>query len=601
MAVIIRKTDVKHRTVQYLPLLLLMLLSGAIVVAGGREADDRTRLKAEYIYLEASNTLNSERYDDYYMQLRHAHRLNPDDPYILGSLAEIEIALPGIDSAGQERSYRAIAERFRLEPTNQRYTTVYANLAQQARRIDDLIEIWTLQDSLRPDRSDPAFNLAGAYTARYSMRGDSADLDSALAIYSRLERGLGHTLAVTGRKINIFLATGDTASVLDEVRLLELDAPRDIDTKLYAASLYDHLGYADSALVRYERAADIEPDNGKVYLARANYFRQQGDSARYDTEVFRALESPTLEFAPKFQLLTDYVTKLYADSAQWPRIDRMFALMEDDNAGEADFHALYAGYKAEKGETAEAAEQLSYTIDLDPSHSENWVDLVQLYVELGDTVAADTASRRAMELFPENGYFPLIVSSMMLGRGQDSLVLAMIDTLDVKAYKNDRVASALYSTKGDVLWHLGRTADATAAYREAIVLNPENYMAMNNFAYFCACEGVELSAAQLYASVASTAEPENISFIDTYAWVMFKRENYVRAKELIDKALELLKEGDWPESTMAEVYEHAGDICSMTGDTDRAMTFWKKANALKPSEALKLKMEFKMYLKDVDQ
>ena len=199
------------------------------------------------------------------MLLRHANRLAPDDPYIRASLAEVELAVPGTDSIGLERAYDAIAERFRLEPTNQRYAAVFSNLAQQARRIDDIVDIRRMQDSLRPDRSDPAFNLAASLTARFGLNGDTADLDEALAIYSRLEKGLGHTLPVSGRKINIFLALKDTASVLSEISMLEHDAPRDIDTKLFAATLYDHLGMPDSALSRFERAAAIDPDNGSVY------------------------------------------------------------------------------------------------------------------------------------------------------------------------------------------------------------------------------------------------------------------------------------------------------------------------------------------------
>ena len=188
--------------------------------------------------------------------------------------------------------------------------------------------------------------------------------------------------------------------------MLEHDAPRDIDTKLFAATLYDHLGMPDSAMSRFERAAAIDPDNGSVYLTRASFFREQGDSVRYDTEVFRALESPTLDFAPKFQLLTDYVAKLYQDSAQWPRIDRMFVVMQEQNPGEAMLHELLASYKSVTGKTAEAAEQLSYSIDLDPSESRRWSDLVQLYFSMNDTARAGSTAERAMALFPETVISP---------------------------------------------------------------------------------------------------------------------------------------------------------------------------------------------------
>lgn len=571
-------------------------------MSAGRPADNSSdALKAEYLFLEAVNAQNDDRYDDYYMLLRQAHRLSPNDPYIAASLAEIEIVTPSTDSLGRENAYKAIARRFYTEPTNERYAAAYSTIAQQARRIDDIIAICRTQDSVSPDRSDPAFNLAAALSARFGMKGDTADLREALFLYNRLEKGLGHTLPVSARKINIFLALGDTADVMSEIVALEKDAPSDVETKLFAGGVYDHIGHPDSALIRYNRAEELQPDNGTVYLARASFFREQGDSARYDTEVFKALESPSLDFAPKFQLLTDYVSKLYQDSMQWPRIDRMFSVMEDQNPGEALLHELLASYKSVTGKNVEAAEQLSYSIDLDPSDPGRWSDLVQIYFTLNDTVKALTTAEKAIPLFPDEGYFPLALSSALAMQGRDATALAMLDTLDINRYHNDRVCSAILSTKGDLLWRLGKAAEASSAYRQAIGLNPDNYMAMNNFAYFNACNGTELGAAELYAGIAIGAEPENPTYLDTYAWVLFKKGNYEKAKETIDKVLALSKaEGADPamdiDEPSAEIYDHAGDIYYMSGLHDEAVAFWKKALELdQENKLIRKKVKTKTY------
>ena len=563
-----------------------------MLMSAGRPSDSSTdALKAEYLFLEAVNAQNADRYDDYYMLLRQAKRLAPDDPYIAASLAEIEIVMPTTDSVRLEKNYKALARRFYTEPTNERYAVAYSTIARQAGRIDDIIAIYRTQDSVSPDRSDPAFNLAAALAARFGMKGDTADLREALVLYNRLEKGLGHTLPVSARKINIFLATGDTADVMTELVALEKDAPSDVNTKLFAGGVYDHIGCRDSALIRYNLAEKLQPDNGTVYLARASFFREHGDSARYDTEVFKALESPTLDFEPKFQLLTDYVSKLYQDSLQWPRIDRMFSVMQEQNPGEAMLHELLASYKEATDKPAEAAEQLSYSIDLDPSVPGRWSDLVQLYFTLSDTVKVLSTAEKAMQLFPDEGYFPLAISMGMTMQGRDSEAIAMLDTLNINRYNNDRVCSAILATKGDILSRLGRTSDASSAYRQAIGLNPDNYMAMNNFAYFNACEGTELGAAELYAGIAIGAEPENPTYLDTYAWVLFKKGNYEKAKETIDKVLALSKaEGADPEVDIdepsVEIYDHAGDIYYMSGLHDEAVDFWKMALELEPDNKL---------------
>ena len=165
-----------------------------MLMSAGRPSDSSTdALKAEYLFLEAVNAQNADRYDDYYMLLRQAKRLAPDDPYIAASLAEIEIVMPTTDSVRLEKNYKALARRFYTEPTNERYAAAYSTIARQAGRIDDIIAIYRTQDSVSPDRSDPAFNLAAALAARFGMKGDTADLREALVLYNRLEKGLGHT------------------------------------------------------------------------------------------------------------------------------------------------------------------------------------------------------------------------------------------------------------------------------------------------------------------------------------------------------------------------------------------------------------------------
>ena len=204
-----------------------------------------------------------------------------------------------------------------------------------------------------------------------------------------------------------------------------------------------------------------------------------------------------------------------------------------------------------------------------------------------------------MALFPENGYFPLAISSVMAMEGRDTAALAMIDTLDLRSYGNDLVSSAILSTKGDILWRLGKAEEASAAYREAILLNPENYMAMNNFAYFNACEGTELGAAQLYASIATTAEPDNITYLDTYAWVYFKKKDYAKAKDIIDKAFKAAEDdgsGKVAIEPSAEIYDHAGDIYFMNGEPKEAVKFWEKALELDPdNELIQRKVKHKTY------
>lgn len=107
-----------------------------------------------------------------------------------------------------------------------------------------------------------------------------------------------------------------------------------------------------------------------------------------------------------------------------------------------------------------------------------------------------------------------------------------------------------------------------------------------------ALAGSDLVRAELYASIATAADPANATFLDTYAWVLFKKKDFVKAREVIDQALGTATE-DTPEFS-ADIYDHAGDIYFMSGDHREALDFWKKALKLDPdNKLLKKKVEHK--------
>jgi tetratricopeptide (TPR) repeat protein len=66
-------------------------------------------------------------------------------------------------------------------------------------------------------------------------------------------------------------------------------------------------------------------------------------------------------------------------------------------------------------------------------------------------------------------------------------------------------------------------------------------------------------------------EPSNATYLDTYAWVLFKRGKYMEALFIIEQAIE--NGGD----TMGVVLEHYGDILYKVGNKEEALKYWKMA------------------------
>ena len=81
-------------------------------------------------------------------------------------------------------------------------------------------------------------------------------------------------------------------------------------------------------------------------------------------------------------------------------------------------------------------------------------------------------------------------------------------------------------------------------------------------------------------------EGNNPTYLDTYAWVLFKNGNHEKALEVIEKVILLNNKPS------GEVLEHYGDILFMNNKPDLAREKWKMArDAGGASKEIELKIE----------
>ena len=116
------------------------------------------------------------------------------------------------------------------------------------------------------------------------------------------------------------------------------------------------------------------------------------------------------------------------------------------------------------------------------------------------------------------------------------------------------------------------------AYEDALAFNPSNDYVLNNYSYYLALRKENLEKAEKMSSQLVKEHPDNANYLDTYAWVLYAREKYRDAKKAMERAIETGGAG-------AAHFEHYGDILFRLGQTDEAVTQWKKARGLQTTNA----------------
>lgn len=569
----------KINPVKYLPLMLLALtLAGAALPSRGKGkktarelpvAETEQQRKADYIFMEAMRRNAIGEDDSYFELLNGAYSLDSTDTSVGQTLGYYYLALGQTDSVMALKGYNMMKRHFEAHPEDYYGSIFFGMVNNQLGNTDEAVRIWTVVDSLNPTKPDVAIKLVEALQEKM----DSASLRRSLEVLQRIERAEGKDLGLSSHKIRAMLALRDTADALGEVRSLLTSSPRNAQYQLYAGDIYMALQQPDSAISYYDMACATDSTNGYAYFKRAQFYLQKGDSAGYDREVNRALRQESLEVDAKLQLLRDYVGKLYGDTLRRPQIKNLFETLLIQHPHEADIRDLYASYLILDQDYRGAVEQQEYAVDADVANAARWRSILGLYGQLNDSRKAIEAGERALEFVPED-----VTVNLLMGANYQQLeeadsamryyrrAYALTDSAD------NATRSQLLASIGDIHYMENNADSAFVYYREAVALDPENLLALNNFAYYLAEKDQDLDLAERYSSICVRANPENDTAIDTYAWIFYKKKDYVKAKEWIDQALDI--EGDSPQ---ADVLNHAGDIYYMNQQPAKAVEFWEKA------------------------
>lgn len=159
------------------------------------------------------------------------------------------------------------------------------------------------------------------------------------------------------------------------------------------------------------------------------------------------------------------------------------------------------------------------------------------------------------------------------------------------------LVSSYYSAYADALHKVGRMEEAYVMYDSALVYNSENIMCLNNYAYFLSLDGVHLDKAKQMSAKTIEKEPEEPTYLDTYAWILFLQSNYIEARKYIDKALKFTEDLSDPDNV--SLVDHAGDIYYHLGFTVEAVKYWKQAAKMDPtSELIRKKAQSQRYYKE---
>lgn len=567
------------RNLSHIALCVVALTLGSIVFAQGKSGYEPQSAKSQYVYAEALNAKYRGQMASHFHLVERAYELDTTNTaaafyYGLCLLTEKDNTLEDA-----EKGLALMRKHFVAHPDDYYETKFYADACRSLKKYDQSLEAIKTLAAHYPYKTEVQTRLAETY----SLVGDFAN---AIATYDSIETFMGVNLDISSRKAAAYFMLQDTLGMIDEMHKLLNTAPQNAVYNIAMANAMQQISLPDSALHYLNRAQEFDPDNGYTCLAKAQHFYLQGDSAQYDEQIYNALINQNLDVEAKMSVLTDYTRQLLQAKDSSQRVNRLFRVLIEQHPHEAEIHNLYSEYFVVKKDYTAAAEQLGYMLDIDPTDASGWRKLLLVNMLAENYPAAIEASEKALQFCPDSLELYRYVAPAYMQMKQYDNAIAIYDRAIAIADSTDFTSrSDLIGGKGDLFLSMGDTARALEFYEEAVEINPQNYGIMNNYAYALAQVGIELDKAERMSALAVNAYPNSATFIDTYAWVYYKKGEYKMALLYMRSAI------DQSEEPNEDLLEHYGDILWADDSHKQAVEQWEKALELMPeNETLKQKI-----------
>ncbi len=129
-----------------------------------------------------------------------------------------------------------------------------------------------------------------------------------------------------------------------------------------------------------------------------------------------------------------------------------------------------------------------------------------------------------------------------------------------------------YSTMGDMYHQLGENAKAYKAYDSALKINATYAPVLNNYAFYLSMEGRKLKKAAAMSKITVDQEPDNPTYLDTYAWILYLQGKPEEAKPLFKHAM--LYGG----KDSVVILDHYAEVLYALKEYDLAMVYWTQAS-----------------------
>ena len=522
------------------------------------------RRRYSYFFLEAVRQQNAGHFDAAFDLLEHCRQIDPNaaEVYYLRALYYAEL---DSNALALENLERAAA----LSPGNDMYQERVAQYNIGNNNYDRAISAYERLYRHHPERTDVLNVLAYLYRHQKNYR-------EVLRCLDRIEEVDGPSEETTLSKLQTYEQKGDRKMAYQTLKTLADTHPNDVNYRLMLGNWLMQNSREADAFKLFTQALKDDPDNEYALSSMYDYYRQAGNDTLARQLRDRILVSQKVSTDTKVQLLRQVIDDSEKAGGDSVPVLALMQRMQQVCPKETNLSMFQVAYMELKKMPQPQIDSLLYHIIKEtPDNVPACVKLLQALWKQQQWDRIVTLSRQSTQYNPEEMVFYYFLGMAYYQKEDNDKALDAFrrGVGEINKQSDPAIVSDFYALMGDILHQKGLNAEAYAAYDSCLQWKADNMSCLNNYAYFLSIDNGDLSKAEAMSYKTVKAEPANATYLDTYAWILFRQKRYDEAKTYIDMAVK----NDTDTTASATVIEHAGDIYAMTGHTDQAVLYWKRA------------------------
>ncbi|MBG8553017.1 tetratricopeptide repeat protein [Hymenobacter guriensis] len=521
-----------------------------------RELTEKERELSESYFVEGVKFTLLEDYTKALERLLAAYRINPNNAAINYKIAETNLLTGNLKDATNFAN-----TAIQLDGKNAYYYLLLAQIYASQKQFDQAAQVYTTLIKNVPDSGYYLFNLADLYLAQNK-------LDDALTTLNQAEKQFGALDEVAFKRQQIYLRQNKLDQALKEGETLISSNPDEVRYVLAQAEMYAANNRLPDAIRVATQALQQDPDNAQANMILADVYRQQNNPTESQRYLRQAFESPGLDIDQKVRILVDFIKQLPNPALEKNALE-LASITTRVHPKEAKAYAVAGDIQALTEHRKEARDNYLRALKLDNSKFQLWQQVVSIDAELSQTDSLLVHTDRALELFPNQAVFWYFNGAAQLINKNAAKGVKSLEYGRKLAADNPELQAQFDTQLGDAYHELKDFVKSDAAYEAALAFDANNAQVLNNYSYYLSLRGEKLDKAKTMAGKLIKQFPDNDTYLDTYAWVLYKQKDYAGARESLEKALRTTKDGT--------VTEHYGDVLYQLGDIAGAHTQWQQA------------------------